>query len=203
MLNADCPALLAPLSFLLTTNLSDTIFGDVLGAPQTLTRPTSRDAFLARVIAALDESQHALSALRSPISLSLEGLTLGLARGGEGGAAPRPGLSPRKFGVITRDRSCQAFPRWNAWFKQVRGTTGTPKCRLRSYDARYCPVWSGTSGPRPRCWYAEPAWEKCVRGVSVGRCMVAEWVLQRVSTILKGELFVSFLLWRIDERYLG
>jgi hypothetical protein len=99
MLNTDCPALLAPLFFLLTTNLSDIIFGDVLGAPQTLTLPTSRDAFLARVIATLDESQHALSASRSPVSLSLEGHRLGLAGGGEGGAAPQPGLSPRKFGA--------------------------------------------------------------------------------------------------------
>jgi hypothetical protein len=92
---------------------------------------------------------------------------------------------------LVRDRSCHAFPRWNTWFKQVRGTTGTPKCRLRSYDARYCPVWSGTPGPRRRCWYAEPAWEKCVRCIS--RTLYgAEWLLQRVSTILKGGLFVSF-----------
>ena len=53
MLNAGWPALLAALSFLLTTNLSDSIFGDVLGALQTLARaarclalPTPRDAFL-------------------------------------------------------------------------------------------------------------------------------------------------------------
>jgi hypothetical protein len=46
---------LAPLSFLLTTNLSDSIFDDDLGAMQMLAQrrrvprlPTSRDAFLGR-----------------------------------------------------------------------------------------------------------------------------------------------------------
>jgi hypothetical protein len=36
MLNAGWPALIAALSFLLATNLSDLIFVDVLGALQTL-----------------------------------------------------------------------------------------------------------------------------------------------------------------------
>jgi hypothetical protein len=115
MLNAGWPALLAALSFLLTTNLSDSLFGDVLGALQALARaagflalPTPRDAFLTalakaalppRVVAALDEPQQALSALRSPVSL--EGLTLGLAGGGGGGAAPQPpGLSPRNLACL-------------------------------------------------------------------------------------------------------
>jgi hypothetical protein len=71
VLNAGRPALLASLSFLLTINISP-IFGDVLGAPQALALPT-------------------------PVSLSLEGLTLGLA-GGSGGIAPQPGLSPRHLG---------------------------------------------------------------------------------------------------------
>ena len=35
-MNVRWPALLAALSFLLTTNLSDSIFSDVLGEPQTL-----------------------------------------------------------------------------------------------------------------------------------------------------------------------
>jgi hypothetical protein len=93
MLKAGWPALLAALSFLLTTDLSDSIFGDVLGALQTLARttgylalPTPHDAFLTalakaalppRVVAALDEPQQASSTLRSPVSL--EGLRLGLA----------------------------------------------------------------------------------------------------------------------------
>ncbi|KAI0304868.1 hypothetical protein BC826DRAFT_965189 [Russula brevipes] len=53
MLNAGRPALLAALSFLLTTNPSDLLFGDVLGALQVLARaagflalPAPRDAFL-------------------------------------------------------------------------------------------------------------------------------------------------------------
>jgi hypothetical protein len=38
MLNIGWAVLLATLCFLLTTNLSDTVFRDVLGALQTLTR---------------------------------------------------------------------------------------------------------------------------------------------------------------------
>ena len=115
MLNPRWPALLVALSFLLTTNLSDSIFDDVLGALQTLARaagylalPTPRDAFLTalakaalppRVVAALDEPQQPLSALRSPVSL--EGLTLGLAGGGGGGTTPQPpGLSPRNLACL-------------------------------------------------------------------------------------------------------
>jgi hypothetical protein len=76
MLNAGWPALFASLSFL-TTNLSNSI-RCVLGTLQTLARaaglPTSRDMFLTvlskaalppHVVAALDEPQQALSALRS------------------------------------------------------------------------------------------------------------------------------------------
>jgi hypothetical protein len=79
MLNAGWPALLAAHSFLLTTNLSDSIFGGrpTVGALQTLARaagrlalPTPRDAFLSalafppRVVAALDEPQQASSHLK-------------------------------------------------------------------------------------------------------------------------------------------
>lgn len=115
MLNAGWPALLAALSFLLTTNLSDPIFGDVLGALQTLARasgclalPTPRDAFLtalakaalpSRVVAALDEPPQGPHAIRSPVSL--EGFTLGLAGGGGGAVAPQPpGLSPRNLACL-------------------------------------------------------------------------------------------------------
>lgn len=115
MLNAGWPALLAALSFLLTTNLSDPLFGDILGALQTLARasgslalPTPRDAFLTalakaalppRVVAALDEPMQASLSVRSPVSL--EGFTLGLAGGGGGGAAPQPpGLSPRNLACL-------------------------------------------------------------------------------------------------------
>jgi hypothetical protein len=69
MLNEGWPALLAALSFLLTSILSDPIFGDVLDALQTLVRASHclpRDAFLTLakaalppgVVAALDEPQH-------------------------------------------------------------------------------------------------------------------------------------------------
>jgi len=112
MVNAGWPALLAALSFLLTTNLSDPLFGDVLGALQALARtagclalPTPRDAFLTalakaalppRVVAALDEPPQG-QAPRSPVSL--EGLTLGLA-GTSGGSGSGAGLSPRNLGCL-------------------------------------------------------------------------------------------------------
>jgi hypothetical protein len=111
MLNTGLPALRAVLSFLLTTNLSDPIFDDVLGALQTLARaagclalPTPRDAFLTalakaalpqRVVAVLDEPQRASSTLRSPVSL--ERFTLSLAGGGRGGAATGTYCSPRNL----------------------------------------------------------------------------------------------------------
>ena len=111
MLNAGWPALLAALSFLLSTNLSDALFGDVLGALQSLARaagclalPTPRDAFLtalakaalpSRVVAALDDTPPTPSA-RSPVSL--EGLTLGLA--GTAGPPQPPGLSPRNLACL-------------------------------------------------------------------------------------------------------
>ena len=111
MLNAGWPALLAALSFLLTTNLSDPLFGDVLGALQALPRaagclalPTPRDAFLTalakaalppRVVAALDEPP-LTPTTRSPVSL--EGLTLGLA--GAGGPPQPPGLSTRNLACL-------------------------------------------------------------------------------------------------------
>jgi hypothetical protein len=92
------PRCFASLSFLLTTNLSDPLSGDVLGALQALARtvgclalPTPRDAFLSalakaalspRIIAVLDEPPQAQQATRSPVSP--EGLTLGLAGSGAG-----------------------------------------------------------------------------------------------------------------------
>jgi len=85
MLNAGWHALLAALSFLLTTNLSDPLFGNVLGALQALARtagclalPTPRDAFLtalakaalpSRVVTALDEPLQAQQTPRSPSRL--------------------------------------------------------------------------------------------------------------------------------------
>ena len=78
MLNVGWPALLMALSFLLNTNLSDALFGDVLGALQSLTRaagclvlPMPHDAFLTalakavlplRVIAVLNDTPLTLSA---------------------------------------------------------------------------------------------------------------------------------------------
>ena len=110
MLRAGWPALLAALSFLLATKLSDTLFGDVLSALQALARtagclafPTPHDAFLTmlakaalstRVVAALDELPQAQQTPHFPVSL--EALTLGLASsGGSSRSRSGAGLSPR------------------------------------------------------------------------------------------------------------
>jgi hypothetical protein len=112
MVNTGWPAMLAILSFLLTTNLSDPLFGDVLGALQALAHtagclalPTPHDVFLTalakvalppRAVAVLDEPPQGRQAPRSHVSL--EGPTLGLAgsgaerRGGSGAV-----LSPQNL----------------------------------------------------------------------------------------------------------
>ena len=147
------------LSFLLTTNLSDFIFFDVLSALQTLacpagclTPPTPRDAFLTslpkaallpRVVAALDEPQQASSILRSPVSL--KGLTLGLVGGGRRSRTTDPGLSARNLTCLRAFVVAALFPT-----QAVRNTRSAPKCRLRSYNTRYCLTWSGTPWHRRR-----------------------------------------------------
>jgi hypothetical protein len=57
MLNAGCPALLVTLSFLVTTNLSDTIFGDVPrraadARSRQASMSTARDAFFTALVKA-------------------------------------------------------------------------------------------------------------------------------------------------------
>jgi len=118
MPNASCPALLAALSFPLTTNLSNLLFGDVPTALQVLARtagcltvPTARDAFLTA------RKSHAPTTCRrcarrttiSPAAVALprptEGLTFSLAGGGGdsgsgSGAAPSPWNS-RVLGTLT------------------------------------------------------------------------------------------------------
>jgi hypothetical protein len=113
MLNAGWPAGLAALSFLLTTNLSDPLFGDVLGALQALARaagflalPTPHDAFLTalakaarppHIVAARDEPPQA-QPTALPCLAQGEGLTHGLPGRGGGGAQPQPpGLNPRNL----------------------------------------------------------------------------------------------------------
>ena len=99
MLNA--PALLAALSFLLTT-LSDSIFGGVLDArfiaPLCLSLSTPRDAFLLpvpgpRPTMTTRRRRHARETATGIVCVALpvsdEGFTLGLAGGGGGGAVSR------------------------------------------------------------------------------------------------------------------
>ena len=113
MVDSGWPALLAALSILLTTNLSDPLFDHVLGALQALARaagclalPKPRDAFLTaltkaalplRVVAALDEPPQGQHAPRSTVSV--EGLTLSLPGSGAGSGSGA-GLSPRNLGYL-------------------------------------------------------------------------------------------------------
>jgi len=119
MPNASCPALLAALSFPLTTKVSNLLFDDVPTALQVLARtagclavPTARDAFLTarkatlppRVVAALDEPP-TISAAAVALPRPTEWLTLSLAGGGGAsgsgsGAAPSPRNS-RVLGALT------------------------------------------------------------------------------------------------------
>jgi hypothetical protein len=155
MLNAGWPAMLAALSFLLNTNLSDPLFGDVLGALQALARasgclglPTPRDAFLTalakaalppRVVAAFDEPPQTPTP-RSPVSL--EGLTLGLA----GASVP-----PQPPGLSTRNLACLRALVAAAMF--LAGTLGSSWFAVLEalQNADYVLTTRGTtpSGPAP------------------------------------------------------
>ena len=95
--------------------------------------PTPRDAFLItlakvafppRVVAALDEPQQDLSALRSLVFP--EGLKLGL-------------------GMWRRWRRTTAHGTWPAQFGALTGAPALT-CSLRSYYTRCCPAWSGHLG---------------------------------------------------------
>jgi hypothetical protein len=123
MLNAGWPVLLATLSFLMTTNLSDVLFSEVLGTLQVLActagclaLPTLHDVFLTalakaalplHIIPALDKLP-TLQGSTGPCSpVSLEGLTLGLAGGGSGGRAGTGGAgSARSVGLSLHNLAC-------------------------------------------------------------------------------------------------
>jgi len=118
MPNANCPALLAALSFPLTTNLYNLLFDDVPTALQVLARtagcltvPTARDAFLTA------RKSHAPTTCRrcarrttiSPAAVALprptEGLTFSLAGGGgdsgSGSCASPSSRNSRVLGTLT------------------------------------------------------------------------------------------------------
>jgi hypothetical protein len=154
MLYTGWPALYETLFFLLNTNLSDSIFGDILGMLQTLARatgclalPIPRDALTTlaksslppRIVATLNELQQGSYALRSPVSL--EGLMLGPAGGDGGGTAPQPpGLSPRNLACLWALVVATLFSGQNAWLpKLVPGTRGSPKRRLCSFQRSTAP----------------------------------------------------------------
>ena len=111
MLENGWPALLAALSFYISTNLSDELFADVLGALQSMINvsgvlrlTTPRDAFLtsvsklavpSRVVSSLDSFQEP-QAPKSAV-LSVENLGLG---GLAGGYPSHPGLSERNLACL-------------------------------------------------------------------------------------------------------
>ena len=110
--------MLAALSFLLTTNLSDPPFGDVLGALQALARttgclvlltPLAKASLPPRVVAALDEPPQAQQSPRSPISLQV--ITLSLAGRG-GGSGSGAGLSLRNLVCLRAFTAAAMFLAW-------------------------------------------------------------------------------------------
>ena len=120
MLENGWPALLAALSFYISTNLSDELFADVLGALQSLINisgvirlTTPRDAFLtsvsklavpSRVVSSLDsfqEPQTPKSAVLSVENLGLSSLA--------GGQPNQPGLSERNLACLRALISCALF----------------------------------------------------------------------------------------------
>ncbi|KAI0296176.1 hypothetical protein BC826DRAFT_1185067 [Russula brevipes] len=120
MPNAGRPALRAALSFLLTTNLSDSHFCDVLSALQALARAahtTRRVPYNPRksrtspgVVAALDEPSHAQPTARSP----------GVA---ERRAATTAGAQPTQSDMRARSRRCDpAILVLRAWVASPRST---------------------------------------------------------------------------------
>ena len=130
MLKAGWSAHFVTLSFLFTP-LSDPLMGDVLGALQTLARLASqvphcaRDAFLTALtrphshVAALDESQHASSALH--LSVSIEGLHARFGGSWRRTTATRTlACKLGCLGKLVPARACRAFPNRNACLKLVR-----------------------------------------------------------------------------------
>jgi hypothetical protein len=141
-------------------NLSDSISGDVLGAPQTLALSTPRGAFQGRlrIVAALDESQYT-RLLRSPVSLSLEGLTLGLAGVSEGGTAPQPGLSPCIWRALVTAMLFLA--------KMLGSSRFMVQPALQNADYPLTTHGTAPSGPAPwptgtsHCWYCSLFFISC------------------------------------------
>ena len=101
MLHAGCSALPAPLSFVLTTNLPNPQFRDVICAlgPCTALTALATAALSPCIAAALDEAPQARQAPRSPVSL--DGLTPSLPGSGEGSGSGRGALLiPRNLGCL-------------------------------------------------------------------------------------------------------
>ena len=165
---------LSPSFFLLITNLSGPLFGDVFGALQALAcvvaclaLPTLRHAFLAalaktalqpRVVAALDEPPQAQQASRSPVSL--EGLTLGLAgSGGGSGSGTGARLGPRNLACLRELDTAAMFltgtlgPSWAT----VLWRSGT---RITSLERAVPPCWFSNLESQHWCysWDAKQAW---------------------------------------------
>jgi hypothetical protein len=154
--------LLAALSFLLlTTNLSDPLFGDVLGALEALAcaggflaLPTPRDAVLTTL---------AKAALPPRVVAALPCLARGvhtqLRRGWRRRrAATTAGAQPTQSGMRARSRRCCALPRGHAMPQLVHSARGAPQCGLRPHHARHRSAGSCFTEHRRGCWYTDQAW---------------------------------------------
>ena len=155
MLEKGWPALLAALSFYVSTNLSDELFADVLGALQSMINvsgvlrlTTPRDAFLtsvsklavpSRVVSSLDSFQEPQTPKAAV--LSVENLGLG---GLAGGQPNQPGLSERNLACLKALISSALFlagslgPSWfdvlealqNADYVLTKGSISSRKASL-------------------------------------------------------------------------
>ena len=158
ILHAVWPALLVMLSFLLSTNISDALFGDVLGALQSLVLassclalPMARDAFftvLAKaalpscVVAALDHACP-MPSVRLPVSLE------GSLAGGTG--------RPHRHGLATLETRCACGRSSSSRFSLRERWTPSQSTVLEE-DADYVLTTHGSSpagGPSHRRRYAQ------------------------------------------------
>jgi protein MON2 len=170
MLEHGWPALLAALSFYISTNLSDELFADVLGALQSfinvsgvLRLTTPRDAFLtsvsklavpSRVVSSLDSFQEPQTPKSAVLSVENLGGLAGLSGGGQ---SNQPGLSERNLACLRALISSALFlagslgPSWfdvlealqNADYVLTKGTIFSSK---KAYVTPSAPSSTSASG---------------------------------------------------------
>jgi len=124
MVTAVWPALLAALSFLFTTNLSDSLFGDVLGTLQALASIAGyRSAHAARRVPHHARKSRAPTMHRrcAQLTTRVVGAALPCLAGRDHAREARPETEPVEFGMLARTRHCCDVSSWRAGPQLVRG----------------------------------------------------------------------------------